>query len=134
MVGGAEECDDGNSTQSDGCLNDCTVGYWKSGVGYYKEAPAESCSLEGTLKSVSSSVPTPVAFVNTSTTDTFIVYWLNYSGQRVWYATVAPGKTWSIPSFVTHPWLIADSVGTCAAIFQPLTGGEPTWMRGPPKP
>jgi hypothetical protein len=84
------------------------------------------CSLEGTASSVNSNSPVDVTFVN-GTGQIVTVYWLDYSGQRVLYNTVAPGGSYVQPTFVTHPWILIGGDNTCYGIFLPLsTGGTAT--------
>ena len=47
------------------------------------------------------------------------IYWLNYSGVRELYAKLAPGRTYRVDTFVTHPWVITRSTGDCYAIYLP---------------
>ena len=55
------------------------------------------------------------------------LYWLDYGGQRVFYAALAPGQTYQQRTHVTHPWVVArkDAAlrGECLAIF--LAAAEP---------
>lgn len=63
-------------------------------------------ALGGLLKSVSDSSAVNVQFVN-NTDMTVQVFWLNYSGERVSYGTIAPHSTLNMNTFVTHGWLFA---------------------------
>lgn len=55
---------------------------------------------------------------NTSTSVTFwnvywnpvTVYWLDYSGSRVNYATLGAFGSYTQPTYVTHPWIATDSI------------------------
>src|ERR1700730_15340174 len=79
------------------------------------------CSEEASLKSLNGNVPTSVDFEN-QTTQTVRLYWLNYTGARVFYAAIAPGAAYLQSTFVTHPWVVADLSDTCIAIFEPVNG------------
>jgi uncharacterized protein (TIGR03437 family) len=79
------------------------------------------CSEEGSLKSLNANVATSVDFVN-QTTQTVQVYWLNYMGARVLYFPLAAGASRVQQTFVTHPWVIADTSNNCIEIFQPVSG------------
>ena len=79
------------------------------------------CSLESSLMSLNSNVSTTVDFEN-QTAQTVQVYWLNFMGARVLYYTLPPGMGYVQQTFVTHPWVIADSSNTCIEIFEPVNG------------
>lgn len=88
----------------------------------------QSCSYEGHIKSIAAfSIPTAVRFVNASTTTTFQVFWLDYNGNRVFYATLGPGQSYVQQTFLTHPWVIADTspAATCQEIYLPLQEQAP---------
>jgi WD40 repeat protein len=83
----------------------------------------QSCSYEGHIKSVAAfSTPTAVRFVNNSASVTFQVFWLDYNGNRVLYATLGPGQSFVQQTFLTHPWVIADTspAAACQQIYLPL--------------
>ena len=65
-------------------------------------------------KSKVGTVHAQVNFVN-QTGKTVSVYWLNYSGKRVFYKKLLPGKRYSQPTYLTHPWLVLDPSGKCVA-------------------
>jgi PEP-CTERM motif-containing protein/von Hippel-Lindau disease tumor suppressor protein len=37
------------------------------------------------------------------------VYWINYSGDRVFYQTLAADSSYVQDTFLTHPWLIVEA-------------------------
>lgn len=80
------------------------------------ELAALTCDWEGTLRSQNSFVASRVDFLNT-TNQSVNLNWLNYRGERVFYATVAPGSTFYQDSYSTHPWLVTDEQNQCLAIF-----------------
>ncbi|MBA3330324.1 MAG: hypothetical protein H0T39_05530 [Actinobacteria bacterium] len=53
-----------------------------------------------------------IEFVNDSGT-TVRVLWLNFSGNRQLYRTLAPGERYVQQTFITHPWVVLDSAGNC---------------------
>jgi hypothetical protein len=57
-------------------------------------------------------VKTNIEFVN-KTAGTVKVYWLDYSGKRVYYYTLAPGASYTQRTFATNPWVILNSIGAC---------------------
>jgi alpha-tubulin suppressor-like RCC1 family protein len=78
----------------------------------------ENPLLEPYLRSIQSALPATIKFVNT-TAQTLRVYWLDFSGQRVLYNTLAPSQSYFQLTFLTHPWVVTDAAGTALAIFQP---------------
>lgn len=45
------------------------------------------------------------------------LYWLNFSGGRRLYHTVAPGNQLTQQTFLGHNWLIETAEGDCVGIF-----------------
>ena len=50
-----------------------------------------------------------------STKSTATIYWLTYSGARDRYDTLAPGQSYSQPTYVGHRWLVVEP-GACSAM------------------
>jgi hypothetical protein len=65
-------------------------------------------------KSVVGKTPAQITFVNRAG-ETVSVYWLNYSGQRVFYRKLLDGKRYTQRTYLTHPWLVLDPRGKCVA-------------------
>ncbi len=61
---------------------------------------------------ISASVAANIEFVN-QTTGTVKVYWLDYSGKRVYYDSLAPGASYIQPTFRSNAWLVLNSSGSC---------------------
>ena len=40
-----------------------------------------------------------------------IVFWLNYSGHRVFYETLSDREGFVHHTWLTHPWILVDSAG-----------------------
>jgi len=80
---------------------------------YPKNQPVP-CSLEDNqLSQIGKEVSaTTIRFENDSL-DEVDVYWLDYGGNRVHYATLGPGSFYYQGTFVTHPWVITDAFGDC---------------------
>ena len=85
-----------------------------------RDAPI-GCNHESTLHSLSGLDPATISFSN-STDSARNVYWLNYSGKRVFYQTLAPGGSCRIGTYLTHPWVITDANSACVAIYRPAPG------------
>jgi hypothetical protein len=50
-----------------------------------------------------------------STKSPATIYWLTYSGARDRYDTLAPGQSYSQPTYVGHRWIVVES-GACSAM------------------
>jgi hypothetical protein len=77
------------------------------------------CSEEKNLRSQGTTDPTNMTFMNKAS-DAKRIYWLDYGGARVLYATLQTGQVANIQTYVTHPWVIADSSDACEAIYLPM--------------
>jgi len=96
--------------------------------GAIQQLQPQSCNYEGHIKSVAAfSTPAAIQFVNNSANLTFQVFWLDYNGNRVLYATLVPGQSFIQQTFLTHPWVIADTspAATCQEIYLPLREQAP---------
>lgn len=74
--------------------------------------PDSSCANESTYRSTAGDHPAILNVINDTST-TFQLFWRDYDGQRVAYGPVAPNTTTQQNTYLTHPWVIADSAGTC---------------------
>jgi len=81
-------------------------------------APAEGCDTEPAARSHTSDAPATIKFDN-GTYETVKLYWLDFSGQRVPYGTLAPGRALKQETYLTHPWIVTAEDGRCLGIFQP---------------
>jgi von Hippel-Lindau disease tumor supressor len=70
---------------------------------------AGACNITQ-AKSLPSSVKTSIAFVN-KTAGTVKVYWLDYTGKRVYYPTLAPGASYAQATFDSNAWVVVTSSG-----------------------
>ncbi len=70
-----------------------------------------NCASERSLKSQNSNTPATLVFTNKDTgiNDYVAIYWLNYQGKRVLYKHLRGGASWTVNTYVTHPWVIATS-------------------------
>lgn len=75
-----------------------------------------SCTAESQSHSVNSNTPTMFTITN-QTSVTLTLFWLNFQGRRIKYFDLTPGMTRSQGTFVTHPWVVADSKGGCIRLF-----------------
>jgi hypothetical protein len=82
------------------------------------EMAARPCTEEKELRSIHGRTHSAVHFINRSS-QTVSIYWLDYAGARVPFSVLDPSQETTQPTYVTHPWLIADGSGNCIAIYLP---------------
>jgi hypothetical protein len=93
--------------------------------------PHSSCETEDTQRSQEGVAQAELTVINL-TNATFNLFWLDYDGERVFYQAIRPSSTQLQPTWVTHPWILADSAGTCyllvevTAVQQTMTIGTTT--------
>jgi hypothetical protein len=83
--------------------------------------PEQRCAAESKFKSVQGILATEMKFVNRYPSAVRL-YWVDYTGQRKLYATIAQGATFTQSTYLTHPWLITDLADRCIAIHLPEVG------------
>jgi hypothetical protein len=84
-------------------------------------ADAEAAACKPGAKSKKSNVAVKVKFVNKSG-EYRGVFWLDYKGQMVNYANLNPGQSYTIDTFVSHPWVFTDGPGNCIEMYFPAKG------------
>lgn len=47
------------------------------------------------------------------------MYWVNYSGGTRSYGNINPGRTWSVTTYGSHPWLITTASDEIVGIYVP---------------
>jgi hypothetical protein len=60
-----------------------------------------------TLKSISSSPQITVRVINNGNEE-LTLCWVDYSNATTSHGTVNAGNTWTVTTYRTHPWLIAN--------------------------
>ncbi|MBS1594007.1 MAG: hypothetical protein JST90_06760 [Bacteroidetes bacterium] len=80
-----------------------------------------SCDQMSGLKSQNSLSPVDVTFTN-HCKRTLHINWLDYSGSEVSYKDLADGESWTVPTYLTHPWVIRKTDNACSTILIPKTG------------
>lgn len=75
-----------------------------------------SCEDEASIHSIEDSTSTTVHFQNDGNVP-LTLDWLDYQGQRKFYATIAAHSGFDQPTFKTHPWVLLDSSGVCRGIY-----------------
>ena len=91
---------------------------------FQKLSPLPGCDEKG-LRSLDGSVPTYIRFDNYLGEEVNL-FWINYEGVRVYYASLQPGRSMLQETYVTHPWVVMKKSATadpgqCVAIFQPAS-------------
>jgi hypothetical protein len=92
-----------------------------------------ACTLEGKFKALVSTQPFTMVFSNQTGGDVSL-YWLDYNGQRKLYGKIENGKARAQPTFITHPWLIADAKDACIEIAMPGRSTQTVVVRDPANP
>jgi len=77
---------------------------------------ARSCADEPSMRSPDGALPTKIQFINRAGAPRK-VYWLDASGVRHWFLTVAPGDTAEQTTFIGHTWVITDGQDACTTVF-----------------
>ncbi|KAJ3280604.1 hypothetical protein HK104_000542 [Borealophlyctis nickersoniae] len=73
------------------------------------------------LVSQHSDQPITIRVLNSSR-ETVDVLWLNYQGEEIWYNTLAPGTDYVQQTYLTHPWRVRPTDGTCYMTLHPPDG------------
>jgi hypothetical protein len=104
------------------------------------DARASKCPSEAGLRSKKGTEKTNIVFHN-ATSGEVELYWINYHGRRESYGSIAPGKTQSLNTYSTHPWVVTDHQGKClnvyfadAAKHEVTLGESPTPEQSQPGP
>lgn len=104
-----------------------TLAFLFSALANTSDAAVElDCSLFGTIKSQNSEVATNIEFQSfgENDEDQYKVYWLDYDGEPVEHAYMFPGDTLAVPTYMTHPWMVAapqpGGPEICISIYVPV--------------
>lgn len=81
-------------------------------------AATDSCNNESNLRSSSAGTSAIVLFSNNAQ-QSVKIYWLDFSGKRVFYKSLNSGESYRQPTYTGHPWLISDASDNCFQIFIP---------------
>lgn len=79
---------------------------------------AEACGSESRLRSRNSDTRTFIRFRNATKRDV-TYYWINFDGKRDQKRTLKPGEGYSLWTYLTHPFVVVDAKGACAAVYMP---------------
>lgn len=72
------------------------------------EAPSK-LNAQWDVKSINSETETFLMFSNDSNS-VVDLWWIDYFGHEVYYASINPGTTHMQPSYATHPWVVRDHI------------------------
>jgi hypothetical protein len=97
-----------------------------------RDASEETFSKEKGLKSENGNVKTRITFVNRSK-QPVKAYWLDYNGERVFYKELKPSESYSLDTFVTHPWLITDLHDNAWDVYMPTVQPRTVIITAPKK-
>lgn len=84
-----------------------------------------ACREKASLRSKESTTAVTYAVKN-DTAVTMSISWIDTKGATTFYRKLAPGESYSQPSYATHPWLVDDDKGTCQGLFLAERGGPMT--------
>lgn len=84
------------------------------------ELTPEESNQESSFKSLNSDKEAFVRFKNTSSA-MVKVYWLDFQGKRTLYISLSPGDQRNQWTYLTHPWLVADSEDKALGIYIPTS-------------
>lgn len=103
--------------------------------------PDSACATEASFRSSSGDTKASLLIIN-NTGETLQSIWLDYDGKRVFYNQIAPYTSYVQPTWLTHPWIIANLAGSCyrflvmTSLEQTVTvnpgNGPPTITASPP--
>ena len=110
-----------------------TTSHRSDGMLSKPDASEETVSKEKGLKSENGNVKTRITFVNRSK-QPVKAYWLDYNGERVFYKELKPSESYSLDTFLTHPWLITDLHDNAWDVYMPTVQPRTVIIRAPKKP
>ena len=80
------------------------------------EALAQNCRDQNTLRSPSETTgATELTFVNAGP-ESRRIFWLDQNGKRKFYKELGPHASYTQPTFVGHPWVIAREDDRCQTV------------------
>ncbi len=82
------------------------------------DAGAAKCIAESISKSTSGKLTTEITFDN-QLKKPVKIYWLNYSGERVFYRQLQSKESYTQQTYVTHPWVVTDVGDACLGVYYP---------------
>jgi hypothetical protein len=107
------------------------VSQYPQTMGLYREysfvqpstLPQVPTSQQSTIRSQRvRTTPTLLKFLNLSR-DPIATYWINWDGEDVYYTTIPSGGEYHQPTYVGHPWIVANGeTGAELGVWNPMEG------------
>jgi prepilin-type N-terminal cleavage/methylation domain-containing protein len=79
-------------------------------------APSAGCPGEENLRSLSNTKKAELTIFNQKSVPVK-VYWIDYSGARVFYSDLAPYQKLKVKTYLDNPWVVTDSSQVCLGIY-----------------
>ncbi len=79
-------------------------------------APSAGCPGEENLRSISNTKKAELTFINQKSI-LVKIYWIDYSGARVFYSDLSPSQSLKVKTYLENPWVTTDSNDVCLGIF-----------------
>ena len=80
-----------------------------------------TCDTMRNFVSQNSDTPVRLTFRN-RTNGSRGVLWIGFDGVPKDYANLNPGESFTINTFLTHPWMLTDGPGNCLEMYMPQQG------------
>ena len=87
-------------------------------TGNIAQAAPIDCKEERTLRSLGTTQSTSITVVNRGEQPVRL-YWLDFDGKRMLYATLTKNQAITQLTYLTHPWIVTDLKDECHAIYMP---------------
>ena len=81
----------------------------------------KNCDQLSGLKSLNSFDTVNITFTNHSKR-LLHINWIDYNGSEMSYKDLEDGTSWTIPTYLTHVWIIRKTDNACSTILIPKTG------------
>jgi hypothetical protein len=82
------------------------------------------------FRSVAGDFPATLTFSNQAESgeDSFIIYWMNFEGKPVQYAHIFQGESFSVNTYIYHPWIVTSPIPgggeICVGSYMPDPSGR----------
>lgn len=105
-----------------GSINSAPLRFSQSLLQDDSEAPVK-LQAQWDVKSINSQTETFLMFSNDSGS-VVDLWWIDYFGHEVYYASINPGTTHMQPSYATHPWVVRDHISQNSVLVL-VAGAQP---------
>ena len=93
------------------------IEFW-GGCPSSKQRSANACDTEGELRSLDDGTQITVTFINDSKISVDL-FWIDYEGNREKFTSVPVDGSFTLLTYVSHPWVVVDPDGSCLQVFHP---------------